>query len=226
MSSSTSLFGLVGTTAFWISKEDSALLHLHTRIILLSSVLLAMPVLLIEEYQDAVVEDERVVPVYLRGRAGNSRVPLLPAGRGKSSRKHLKPTTGQPAASISLPPAGQPDASYSGSSRELQWIQSRASVLLHIQSTWYPDARKAEVAKRYIQTQATAHPDKIFIVPAVAMHPVASFAYPVDKETAVARSVVTKNEQQLSEQLLNNLLENIQPFDAINAQDGKNQWLK
>ncbi|KZV23559.1 hypothetical protein F511_32350 [Dorcoceras hygrometricum] len=50
--------------------------------------------------------------------------------------------------------------------------------------------------------------------------------YPVDKETAVARSVVTKNKQQLSEQLLNNLLENIQPFNAINDQDGKNQWLK
>ncbi|KZV36167.1 hypothetical protein F511_22835 [Dorcoceras hygrometricum] len=45
--------------------------------------------------------------------------------------------------------------------------------------------------------------------------------YPVDKETAVARSVVTKNKQQLSEQLLNNLLENIQPFNAINAQDGR-----
>ncbi|KZT75955.1 hypothetical protein F511_47020 [Dorcoceras hygrometricum] len=45
--------------------------------------------------------------------------------------------------------------------------------------------------------------------------------YPVDKETAVARSVVTKNIQQVSEQLLNNLLENIQPFNAINAQDGR-----
>ncbi|KZV48024.1 hypothetical protein F511_28082 [Dorcoceras hygrometricum] len=50
--------------------------------------------------------------------------------------------------------------------------------------------------------------------------------YPVDKETAVARSVVTKKRQQLSEQLLNNLLENILPFNAINAQDGKNKWLK
>ncbi|KZV26308.1 hypothetical protein F511_37313 [Dorcoceras hygrometricum] len=50
--------------------------------------------------------------------------------------------------------------------------------------------------------------------------------YPVDKETVVARSVVTKKRQQLSEQLLNNLLENIQTFNAINAQDGKNQWLK
>ncbi|KZV41836.1 wall-associated receptor kinase 1-like [Dorcoceras hygrometricum] len=35
----------------------------------------------------------------------------IPAVVGKSSRKLLKPTTGQPAASISLPPAGQPDAS-------------------------------------------------------------------------------------------------------------------
>ncbi|KZV31794.1 hypothetical protein F511_28436 [Dorcoceras hygrometricum] len=50
--------------------------------------------------------------------------------------------------------------------------------------------------------------------------------YPVDKETAVARSVVTKKRQQLCEQLLNNLLENIQPFNAINAQDEKNQWLR
>ncbi|KZV31123.1 thaumatin-like protein [Dorcoceras hygrometricum] len=41
------------------------------------------------------------------------------------------------------------------------------------------------------------------------------------KETPVARSVVTKKRQQLSEQLLNNLLENIQPFNAINAQDGR-----
>ncbi|KZV30506.1 DNA binding protein [Dorcoceras hygrometricum] len=41
---------------------------------------------------------------------------LRTSSRGKSSRKHLKPTTGQPAASISLPPAGQPDASNSTSS--------------------------------------------------------------------------------------------------------------
>ncbi|KZV43821.1 hypothetical protein F511_24408 [Dorcoceras hygrometricum] len=96
----------------WISISNvclKLLLHLHTHIILLSSVLLAVPVLLIEEHQDAVFEDERVVPVYLRGRAavpvllieehqdavfedervvpvylrgraGNSRIPLLPAG--------------------------------------------------------------------------------------------------------------------------------------------------
>ncbi|KZV49278.1 WD repeat-containing protein 82 [Dorcoceras hygrometricum] len=98
-----------------------------------------------------------------------------------SSRKHLKPTTGQPAASISLPPADN-------------------------------------------QTQATAHP---VLQRSRRNDNFSSGAkYPVDKETAVARSVVTKNKQQLSEQLLNNLLENIQPFDAINAQDGKNQWLK
>ncbi|KZT76939.1 hypothetical protein F511_46036 [Dorcoceras hygrometricum] len=110
---------------------------------------------------------------------------------------------------------------YSTSSRELQWIQSRGSVLLHIQSTWYPDARKAEVPKLDKQTQATSHPVVSYNEPAVVIHPVASFAYPDDKETAVARSVVTKNEQQLSEQLLNNLLENIQPFNAINAQYGR-----
>ncbi|KZT76984.1 putative LRR receptor-like serine/threonine-protein kinase [Dorcoceras hygrometricum] len=45
------------------------------------------------------------------------------------------------------------------------------------------------------------------------------------KETAVARSVVTKRRQQLSEHLLNNLLKNIQLLDAINVQDGKIQWL-
>ncbi|KZV21297.1 DNAJ heat shock N-terminal domain-containing protein isoform 1 [Dorcoceras hygrometricum] len=70
----------------------------------------------------------------------------IPAGSyivGKSSRKHLKPTNGQPAASISLPPAGQ------------------------------PDARKEELAKRYIQTQATAHPVVSYNEPAVAMNPVA-----------------------------------------------------
>ncbi|KZV45028.1 hypothetical protein F511_20101 [Dorcoceras hygrometricum] len=141
---STLSFGLVGTTAFWIGEEDSAvscvsvscvrdlllrceqmmilftepyllrltvvdisdesesgsvgllllrrfvwilfsnvflklLLHLHARIILLSSVLLAVPILLIEEYQDAVFEDERVVPVYLGGERVTP-LPLLPAG--------------------------------------------------------------------------------------------------------------------------------------------------
>ncbi|KZV36867.1 type I inositol 1,4,5-trisphosphate 5-phosphatase 12-like [Dorcoceras hygrometricum] len=88
-------------------------------------------------------------------------------------------------------------------------------------SKWYPDSRKAEVAKLDKQTQATAHPIVSYNEPAVAIHPFASFAYPDDKETTVARSVVTKNEQQLSEQLLNNQLENIQPFNAINAQDGR-----
>ncbi|KZV48673.1 hypothetical protein F511_22913 [Dorcoceras hygrometricum] len=45
--------------------EDERLLHLHTRIIPLSSVLLAVPVMLIEEYQDAMFEDERVSQVSL-----------------------------------------------------------------------------------------------------------------------------------------------------------------
>ncbi|KZV19078.1 hypothetical protein F511_11542 [Dorcoceras hygrometricum] len=58
-------------TSLWqyavvIVAQRIELLHLHTRIILLSSVLLAVPVLLIED-QDAVFEDERVVPVYLGG---------------------------------------------------------------------------------------------------------------------------------------------------------------
>ncbi|KZV34140.1 hypothetical protein F511_19230 [Dorcoceras hygrometricum] len=98
------------------------------------------------------------------------------------------------------------------------------------------------------------HPVESLLESAVAIYPVASYSgsshelqcfcypvdmeiqtqekknssakYPVDKETAVARSVVTKNKQQLSEQLLNNLLKNIQPLQAINDQDGKNQWLR
>ncbi|KZV34141.1 hypothetical protein F511_19231 [Dorcoceras hygrometricum] len=98
------------------------------------------------------------------------------------------------------------------------------------------------------------HPVESLLESAVAIYPVASYSgssrelqcfcypfdmeiqtqekknssakYPVDKETAVARSVVTKNKQQLSEQLLNNLLNNIQPLQAINDQDGKNQWLR
>ncbi|KZV53560.1 hypothetical protein F511_27109 [Dorcoceras hygrometricum] len=104
---------------------------------------------------------------------------------------------------------------------------------------------------KYIQTQSTVHPDESYNRPAVDMHPVASTSrstsgQPVAamkrknrcevnckgaktrrrKETAVARSVVTKKRQQLSEQLLNNLLEDNQPLQAFNAQDGKNQWLK
>ncbi|KZV16787.1 7-ethoxycoumarin O-deethylase-like [Dorcoceras hygrometricum] len=36
---------------------------------------------------------------------------------------------------------------------------------------------------QWIQTQATAHPVESFNEPAVAMNPVASFAYPVDMES-------------------------------------------
>ncbi|KZV24921.1 hypothetical protein F511_24929 [Dorcoceras hygrometricum] len=50
------------------------------------------------------------------------------SSRGKSSRKHLKPTTGQPAASISLPPAGQPDASNSTSSPQFKWRKRQRSL--------------------------------------------------------------------------------------------------
>ncbi|KZV33579.1 isopentenyl transferase [Dorcoceras hygrometricum] len=56
------------------------------------------------------------------------------------------------------------------SSRELQWIQSQASLLLYIQSTWYPDARKAKVAKLDNQTQATALSVESFYEPAVALY--------------------------------------------------------
>ncbi|KZV39319.1 hypothetical protein F511_24292 [Dorcoceras hygrometricum] len=40
------------------------------------------------------------------------------------------------------------------SSRELQCIQSRTTVLLHIQSTWNPDAGKADVVKSCNQAQS------------------------------------------------------------------------
>ncbi|KZV18187.1 hypothetical protein F511_11090 [Dorcoceras hygrometricum] len=84
-----------------------ALLHLHTCIFLLSSVLLAVPVLLIEEYQDAVFKDERgrgdrpaelpLCPAWLpeaapangqrrpkqdKGRKTNTSLPGFSAGRG------------------------------------------------------------------------------------------------------------------------------------------------
>ncbi|KZV17543.1 hypothetical protein F511_40137 [Dorcoceras hygrometricum] len=64
-----------------IVAQRIELLHLHTRIILLSSVFLAMHVLLIGEYQDAVFEDERVVPVYLGGN-------LLAGFDSRSERKY------------------------------------------------------------------------------------------------------------------------------------------
>ncbi|KZV42810.1 hypothetical protein F511_25127 [Dorcoceras hygrometricum] len=75
-----------------------------------------------------------------------------------------------PAGSICLIPAGQPDASNSS-------IPSRASMnqllllnqsqALYIQSTWYPDARKEEVAKRCIQSQ-----DNVPVASYSALHPV------------------------------------------------------
>ncbi|KZV19240.1 hypothetical protein F511_20976 [Dorcoceras hygrometricum] len=113
---------------------------------------------------------------------------LRTSSRGKSSRKHLKQMTGQPAASISSP------------------AQPVASSMHPVASFAYP----VDMSQRSRRNDNFSSGAK----------------YPVDKETTVARSVVTKNKQQLSEQVLNNLLENIQPFDAINAQDGKNQWLK
>ncbi|KZV14153.1 Gamma-glutamyl transpeptidase 1 isoform 1 [Dorcoceras hygrometricum] len=64
----------------------------------------------------------------------------IPAGSyivEKSSRKHLKPTTGQPAASISLPPAGQPDASNSTSSLDMESSRKKADVV----ESYNPDAR-------------------------------------------------------------------------------------
>ncbi|KZV57255.1 hypothetical protein F511_16053 [Dorcoceras hygrometricum] len=177
---------------------------------------------------------------------------LRTSSRGKSSRKHLKPTTGQPAASISSP--AQPVASSMHPVASFAYPVDMVSRRKKTRSSeaWKLGANRGKSSRKHLKP-TTGQPAASISSPAQpvasSMHPVASFAYPVDmvsrrkkrrsseawklgakypvdKETAVARSVVTKNEQQLSEQLLNNLLENIQPFDAINAQDGKNQWLK
>ncbi|KZV41233.1 hypothetical protein F511_41867 [Dorcoceras hygrometricum] len=43
------------------------------------------------------------------------------------------------------------------------------------------------------QTQATAHPVESFNEPAVAMNPVASFAYPVDMESSRNKSDVVES---------------------------------
>ncbi|KZV37009.1 hypothetical protein F511_12921 [Dorcoceras hygrometricum] len=87
----------------------------------------------------------------------------------------------------------QLDNQSQDTSRELQWIKSQASLLLYIQSTWYPYARKAKVAKLGNQTQATAHPVESFYEPAVAMNPVASFAYPVDMESSRKKADVMES---------------------------------
>ncbi|KZV17422.1 hypothetical protein F511_09094 [Dorcoceras hygrometricum] len=65
----------------------------ETCIILLSSVLLAVPVLLIEEYQDAVFEDERVVLVYLGGERITEVIPVSVFGvvqHGQSAEHFCK----------------------------------------------------------------------------------------------------------------------------------------
>ncbi|KZV39439.1 glycerol-3-phosphate acyltransferase 1-like [Dorcoceras hygrometricum] len=116
----------------------------------------------------------------------------------------FRPTTGQPAASTSR--------------RNQQYIQTRATVdqlLICIQSqddvpvaSYSAIAYPVDMVSRHKKSRSSE-----------AWQPGAK--YPVDKKTTVARSVVTKKRQQLSEQLLNNLLENIQPFNAINARDGR-----
>ncbi|KZV14552.1 hypothetical protein F511_42301 [Dorcoceras hygrometricum] len=74
------------------------------------------------------------------------------------------------------------------------------------------------------QTQATAHPVESFNEPAVAMNPVASFIYPVDMESSRKKADVVESynpDARFQSQYLK-----YQPLQAINAQDGKNQWLK
>ncbi|KZV50211.1 hypothetical protein F511_21126 [Dorcoceras hygrometricum] len=142
------------------------------------------------------------------------------------------------------------DVSAVGSrlSAKKRWNQQRATVqpadVVGKSSRKHFTTNDWTTSCKYIQTQSTVHPDESYNRPAVDMHPVASFVYPVAstsrstsgqpvaamkrktrcevvtkgkettsrldckeattrrrKETAVARSVVTKNRQQLSEQL-------------------------
>ncbi|KZV58324.1 microtubule-associated protein 70-5 [Dorcoceras hygrometricum] len=127
---------------------------------------------------------------------------------------------GNPVSSISRPTTGQPAASTSR--RNQQYIQTRATIdqlLICIQSQ--DDVPFASTSRSTSGQPVAAMKRKtrckVNCKGATTRR---------RKETAVARSVVTKKRQQLSEQLLNNLLENIQPFNAINAQYGKNQWLR
>ncbi|KZV21425.1 glycerol-3-phosphate acyltransferase 1-like [Dorcoceras hygrometricum] len=122
---------------------------------------------------------------------------------------------GNPVASISRPTTGQPAASTSR--RNQQYIQTRATIdqlLICIQSQ--DDVPVASTSKSTSGQPVAAMKRKtrceVNFKGATTRR---------RKETAVARSVVTKKRQQLSEQLLNNLLENIQLLDAINAQDGR-----
>ncbi|KZV52048.1 hypothetical protein F511_41773 [Dorcoceras hygrometricum] len=120
---------------------------------------------------------------------------------------------GNPVASISRPTTGQPAASTSGLNQ--QYIQTRATVdqlLICIQSQ--DDVPFASTSRSTSGQPVAAMKRKtrceVNCKGATTRR---------RKETAVARSVVTR--QQLSEQLLNNLLENIHPFNAINAQYGR-----
>ncbi|KZV26013.1 hypothetical protein F511_03886 [Dorcoceras hygrometricum] len=122
---------------------------------------------------------------------------------------------GNPVARFSRPTTGQPAASTSR--RNQQYIQTRATVdqlLICIQSQ--DDVPVASTSRLTSGQPVAAMKRKtrceVNFKGATTRR---------RKETAVARSVVTKKTQQLSEQLLNNLLEKIQPFNAINAQDGR-----
>ncbi|KZV48276.1 ABC transporter B family member 25 [Dorcoceras hygrometricum] len=129
------------------------------------------------------------------------------------------------------------ESAVARSSRELQWIQSQASLLLYIQSTRYPDARKAKVAKLGNQTQTIAHSVESFYEPAVALYiqsqrsrrkiPVAVFE---DSAEAQSSSRFESAAKQLT--IYESWMSTAEQFkwqkrqDAINAQDGKNQWLR
>ncbi|KZV46762.1 hypothetical protein F511_34236 [Dorcoceras hygrometricum] len=102
------------------------------------------------------------------------------------------------------------------------------------------------------QTQATAHPVESFNEPAVAMNPVASFAYPVDMESSRKKADVMESynpDARFQSQYLKNSAEaqsssrhesaakQLMIYESWMstaernsngkyAQDGKNQWLK
>ncbi|KZV49685.1 cation/H(+) antiporter 15-like [Dorcoceras hygrometricum] len=129
---------------------------------------------------------------------------------------------GNPVASISRPTTGQPAASTSR--RNQQYIQTRATVyqlLICIQSQ--DDVPVASFVYPVASTSRSTSGQPVAAIKRKTRCEVNCKGAKTRhrKETTVARSVVTKKRQQLSEQLLNNLLENIQPFSAINAQDGR-----
>ncbi|KZV22893.1 cation/H(+) antiporter 19-like [Dorcoceras hygrometricum] len=78
---------------------------------------------------------------------------------------------------------GNPVASYCSPA-----VDSADALCVDIQQS-QDTSRKLQ----YIQTQATAHPVVSYNEPAVAIHPVASFAYPVDIESSRKKADVVES---------------------------------